>query len=379
MVSEPYQATFPRKEQSLDLRTQQDGKTLKPVILKLIDRQNLGFREAQESIRLIMSGNATNSQIGCFLAALRMKSETVEEVSGFASAMREYSNTIQPKVNGKLLDTCGTGGDKLGTFNISTISMLVAAGSGVSVAKHGNRSASSKCGSADLLEYLGVNINQTPKKVERQIEKVGVGFMFAPVFHPAMKYALKPRKELGIRTVFNILGPLTNPANADVQLLGVYSPKLTEPLARALCKLGVEEAMVVHGVDGMDEISTTGPTIVSWLRNQEIINHRFTPKDFGVEKTSLHKLRSQGVEHSAEITYKVLTGEAEKSHIDIVLVNSMASILISGLSDRFTKAMELARESIESGEAYSKLKNLVKLSGGDLGPLENFENERYLR
>ncbi len=349
--------------------------SLKPLINKVIDGEDLGFREAQESLGLIMSGNATNSQIGCFLAAMRMKKETVEEVSGFASAMREYCKTIQPKVNGKLLDTCGTGGDKLGTFNISTISMFVAAGAGVPIAKHGNRSASGKTGSADLLEHLGLKLNQTPEEVERLIERVGVGFMFAPVFHPAMKHAVSPRKEIGIRTVFNILGPLTNPANADVQLLGVYSDKLTEPMANSLSKLGVEEAMVVHGEDGMDEISTTGPTRVSWLKRGEVKSYSINPNDFGVQRTPLNKLRCEGTMQGAKITYKILVGEADSPQTDIVLVNSAAGIVIAGLSDNFSYAMDLARESIESGKAYNKLKKLVKLSGGDLSTLENLENE----
>jgi anthranilate phosphoribosyltransferase len=352
---------------------------IKNIISKLVDGRNLCFEEARNALRVIMTGKATDAQIGCFLTALRMKKETVEEVSGFASAMREYSNTIKPHVEGRLLDTCGTGGDNLYTFNISTISMFVAAGAGVSIAKHGNRSASSNCGSADLLEYLGVRLNQDPKHVEQQIENIGAGFMFAPAFHPAMKHAIKPRKELGIRTVFNILGPLTNPANASAQLLGVYSPKLTEPIAWSLCKLGIKEAMVVHGLDGMDEISTTAPTRVSWLKNGDVRTFSLNPSAFGVSRTSINNLRSEGVEHGAEIAIRVLMNEAEKSHLDIVLVNSMAGIMISGLADGFGEAKELAMESIRSGCAYNKLKRLVKFSGGDLTTLERFEDERHFR
>ena len=278
-------------------------------------------------------------------------------------------------MNGKLLDTCGTGGDRLNTFNISTISAFVAAGAGVSLAKHGNRSVTSKCGSADLLEHLGLPLGLTPNRVEALIEKVGVGFIYAPVVHPAMKYSLGPRRELGLRTVFNILGPLTNPANANIQLLGVFSSSLTEPMAESLHKLGVEEAMVVHGLDGMDEISTVGETRVSWLRSGEVKTLTLKPKDFGVEKTSLDKLSGAGPEHGSRIAYKVLVGEASKPQSDVVLVNSVAGIKMAGLSDGFTDCMELARESVESGAAYEKLRSLVKCSGGDLSRLEVYENE----
>ncbi|MFC1802824.1 anthranilate phosphoribosyltransferase [Thermoproteota archaeon] len=349
--------------------------SLKPVIGKLVDGIDLGFEEAQESMRLIMSGLATDSQIGCLLTALRMKGETVDEVSGLASAMREYCQRIKPMVDGKLLDTCGTGGDKLNTFNISTIAAFVAAGAGVSIAKHGNRSVTSKCGSADVLEQLGLRLDLSPKEVEKLIEKVGIGFIYAPVFHPAMKFAVGPRRELGIRTVFNVLGPLTNPANASIQLLGVYSPRLLEPMAKSLQNLRVEEAMVVHGMDGMDEISTVGETRVSWLQDCEVRTINIKPKDFGVRRTSLEKLRSDSPEHGAEIAYKVLVGSAEEPQMDVVLVNSVAGIKMAGLSDGFADGMELARESIESGAAYKKLRMLVKLSGGDLSRLEDFEDE----
>lgn len=348
--------------------------SLKPVLQKLVGGSSLDFSEAQESMRLIMSGEATDAQIGCFLTALRMKGETVEEVSGFASAMREYCQMINPKVNGRLLDTCGTGGDRVNTFNISTISAFVAAGAGVSLAKHGNRSVTSKCGSADVLEHLGLKLDLSPLKVKELIEKVGVGFMFAPVFHPAMKHAIGPRRELGVRTVFNILGPLTNPANASAQLLGVYSPELTEPMAKTLQKLGVDEAMVVHGLDGLDEISTVGTTQVSWLMDGEVKTVLFNPRDFGVSKAPLGKLKGEGPEHSSEIVYKVLTGEAESQKTDVVLVNSVAGIKMAGLSDGFMDGLELARESIESGAAYNKLRKLVKCSGGDLTILEKYED-----
>lgn len=348
--------------------------SLKLVIRKLVDGMSLGFEEAKESMRIIMSGNATDAQIGSFLTALRMKGETVDEVSGFASAMRDFCQKISPKVDGKLLDTCGTGGDKLSTFNISTISAFVAAGAGVTIAKHGNRSVTSKCGSADVLEYLGLPLELSPRAVEALIEKVGVGFIYAPVFHPAMRHAIGPRRELGLRTVFNVLGPLTNPADADIQLLGVYSPSLTEPIAESLHRLGVEEAMVVHGLNGMDEISTIGETRVSWLHDGEVETLTMSPKDFGVERTTLDRLYGAGPGHGARIVYNVLVGEAETPQMDVVLVNSVAGIKMAGLSDGFTDGMELARESVESGAAYKKLRDLVRHAGGDLSRLEAYED-----
>ena len=223
-------------------------------IQKLIEGSNLTYDESGEIMREIMSEKATSSQTAAFLTALRMKGEAVEELIAFASVMRTHCRQIRPHVHGRLVDTCGTGGDKIKTFNVSTAAAFVIAGAGVAVAKHGNRAVTSKSGSADVLEKLGLNLNVEPEATQDIIEKVGIGFMFAPAFHPAMKYAAEPRREIGIRTVFNILGPLTNPACANAQLLGVYDPKLTTPMAYALKKLGCEEAMVVHGLDGLDEI-----------------------------------------------------------------------------------------------------------------------------
>ena len=239
---------------------------IKENIKKLVNGADLTHEESAASMKEIMSGEATNTQIGAFLTALRMKGETSNEITAFTSVMKQYCNQISPTVKGRLVDTCGTGGDKIKTFNISTTAAFVVAGADVAVAKHGNRSVTSKCGSADVLEMLGLNLSIVPEDVERAIEEVGVGFMFAPAFHPAMKYAIGPRREVGIRTVFNVLGPLTNPADANAQLLGVYDPRLTEPLANSLKSLGSEEAMVVHGLNGLDEISTIGKTRVSWLK-----------------------------------------------------------------------------------------------------------------
>lgn len=348
--------------------------SLKPVIVKLVDGQDLCFDEARDAMRIIMAGKASDAQIGCILTALRMKGEKVEEVAGFASAMKEYCQRITPKVNGRLLDTCGTGGNKFQAFNISTISAFVAAGAGVVIAKHGNRSYTSKCGSADVLEALGYRLDLSPSEVERLIEKVGVGFMYAPVFHPAMKHAIGPRQELGIKTVFNILGPLTNPADANTQLLGVHSPELTESMAFSLRTLGIEEAMVVHGYGGMGEISTAGSTRVSSLQDGQVKTTDVKPGDFGVNEAPLAKLRGGTPEQGARVAYKVLVGEAEKPQMDVVLVNSSAGIKMAGLADSLKHGMELARESIDSGRAYCKLREMVRMSGGNLSRLEQLEH-----
>src|SRR3990170_3089046 len=257
---------------------------IRESIQKLADRTNLTCEESSEAMIEIMSGKATNAQIAAFLTALRMKGETVEEIAAFAKVMRENCRRIHPTVNGRLLDTCATGGDKIKTFNVSTVSAFIIAGTGIAVAKHGNRSVTSRCGSADVLEQLGFNLKMKPQQVQDSIEQAGIGFMFAPAFHPAMKYAVEPRREIGIRTVFNILGPLTNPASANAQLLGVYDPKLTTPIAYALKKLGCEEAMVVHGLDGLDEISTVGRTAIAWLKEGEVATLETAPRDFGVKQ-----------------------------------------------------------------------------------------------
>ncbi len=325
----------------------------------------------------IMSGGATSTQIAAFLTALRMKGEKVAEITALTEVMKEFCNRIRPRVDGRLVDTCGTGGDKIKTFNISTTAAFVVAGAGVPVAKHGNRSVTSKCGSADVLEKLGLNLNLEPKEVESAIETVGIGFMFAPAFHPAMKYAIGPRREIRIRTVFNVLGPLTNPANADAQLLGVYDPKLIEPLAYALKSLGCREAMVVHGLDGLDEISTIGKTAVAWLKEGKVKVLEVTPEDFGVKPTSAEEIKGTTVEESGEITFKILNGyfDNDDPKADIVLVNASAAIIIGGKAEDFHGAMELARESISSGAAYKKLKALVKASNGNTSRLEELESK----
>jgi anthranilate phosphoribosyltransferase len=344
-------------------------------IQTLVEGTSLSLEESQQTMREIMSGQATNAQIAAFLTALRMKGETVEELVAFAQVMRESSLRIHPKVQGRLLDTCGTGGDKLKTFNISTASAFVVAGAGVAIAKHGNRSVTSKSGSADVLERIGVNLNLEPDAVKTAIEQVGVGFMFAPAFHPAMKYAVVPRKELGIRTVFNLLGPLTNPACANAQLLGVYDAKLTAPVANALNLLGCVEAMVVHGLDGIDEVSTLGQTAISHLKNGEIHTFQISPKELGVKQAKLADLLGGSPEDNARTLIRILNGSCPQSDpkVEIVLANCAAGLVVGGKTESLKEGLEVARESIQSGAAYAKLETLVKLSGGDLSKLEELE------
>ncbi len=346
-------------------------------IQELIDGANLTFEEAQGVMREVMSGEATNAQIAAFLAALRMKGETVEELIAFAAVMREHCRRIHPSVQGRLVDTCGTGGDKIKTFNISTAAAFVVAGAGVAIAKHGNRSVTSKSGSADVLEQLGLNLKMEPEAVQATIEQVGVGFMFAPAFHPAMKYAIQPRKEIGIRTVFNVLGPLTNPASANAQLLGVYDAELTAPMAYALKKLGCEEAMVVHGLDGLDEISTIGKTAVAWLKEGEVATMEITPEDFGVKQARIADVKGTTPSESAEILFTILNGHCaiDDPKTETVLVNSAAGIIVGGKAEDFSYGMEVARKSIKSGAAYKKLKTLIRASGGDLSKLEELESK----
>jgi anthranilate phosphoribosyltransferase len=336
-------------------------------IQKLIDGTDLTLQESGEIMCEVMAGKATNSQTAAFLTALRMKGESVEELIAFTSVMRSNCCTIHPKVQGRLVDTCGTGGDKIKTFNVSTAAAFVIAGAGVSVAKHGNKAVTSKSGSADVLEKLGLNINLEPKTV-------GVGFMFAPTFHPAMKYAAETRREIGIRTVFNVLGPLTNPACANAQLFGVYDSKLVVPMAFTLERLGCVEAMVVHGLDGLDEISTIGKTIIAHLKKGNVTKLEFVPSNFGVKTASVADLQSSTPEESAEIIFKILGGKTvDDAKAEIVLVNSAAGIIVGGKAENFVEGMEKARESIESGNAYNKLRGLIKASGGNFKKLEELE------
>jgi len=348
---------------------------IKEAIQLLVNRKELPFEVAQQSMREIMGGEATPSQVGAFLTALRMKGETAEEITAFAIVMRENAVRISPKVDGRTVDTCGTGGDQLKTFNVSTTSALAAAGSGVTIAKHGNRSVTSKCGSADVLEAVGVNLNAPPSTVQGAIENVGIGFMFAPAFHPAMKNAVVPRREIGIRTVFNILGPLTNPANANAQVLGVYDPNLVEPLAKVLQKLGTEEALVVHGLDGLDEISTIGKTKLAWVKDGEIVNKQITPQDLHLRQAKSAEISGFDIDQSARLMINILQGkEAETSgRFQMVLANAAAAIVVGGKANDLAAGVEEARKSISSGHAYEKLKDLIEFTNGDQSKLERFE------
>jgi len=326
---------------------------LKSVIAKLADGNNLSEQEIMAAMKCIMEGNATLAQIGAFMAGLRIKGETIEEITGCAKVMREKAEKIIPKVS-YCIDTCGTGGDGSNTFNISTAAAIVAAAGGVYVAKHGNRSMSSKCGSADVLEALGINISLTPDQVRGSIEKVGIGFMFAQAFHKSMKHAAGPRKELGIKTIFNILGPLTNPANAGGQILGVFDTKLTEPLANVLLNLGVERAMVIHGSDGMDEITITGTTKVSEVRDGKVINYHLNPEDYGFKIAVKEDLIGGDSQINADIIISIFSGEKGPKR-DILLLNAAAALYVGKVAASIEEGIKIATEIIDSGRAMLKL------------------------
>jgi anthranilate phosphoribosyltransferase len=349
---------------------------IQEYIQKLVEGNSLSFNESTQIMHEIITGKTTNAQTGALLTALRIKGESTEELFAFANVMKNHCLQIKPHVQGKLVDTCGTGGDRVKTFNVSTTAAFVIAGAGIPVAKHGNRAVTSKSGSADVLERLGLNLAMSPNDVQEAIEKVGIGFMFAPAFHPAMRFATQPRKEMGIRTVFNLLGPLTNPANATGQLLGVYDLKLVMPIAEVLDKLGCREAMVVHGLDGLDEISTLGKTCIVHLKHGQIHQLDVSPEFFGVKQVEASNLKVSNVDDSAKTIQTILKGKNLKNpKTEMVLVNSAAGIIVGGKADDFTEAMQIARESILSGAAYDKLKELIRVSGGNLQTLEELETQ----
>ncbi len=320
---------------------------------KFVDGHEVDRDEARGAMAAIMSGACTPAQIGAFLVALRMRGETVEQISGFAEAMRESCVRITTR-HENVVDTCGTGGDALDTFNISTAAALVTAAAGVPVAKHGNRSVSSRCGSADVLAELGVRIDLEPQEVEKCLDQHLIGFLFAPSHHPAMKHAIGPRRELGLRTVFNILGPLTNPAGARRQLLGVFDPALTEVLAETLGALGSERALVVHGLDGMDELSTTGTTRVSELRDGGVETFEVTPEQFGFERATAQDLVGGDPAESARGLLDALSGEPSPAR-DIVALNAGGAIYVGGRVDSIEEGIALATEAIESRAALDTL------------------------
>jgi len=334
---------------------------LKNYIKRIVERKNLSREEAGLAMDTIMKGEATPSQIAAFITALRMKGETADEITGLAEKMREHAINIYPKQK-NLVDTCGTGGDLSGTFNISTVAALVAAGAGVPIAKHGNRSVSSHCGSADVLEALGVKIDLEPKKVEACINEIGIGFIFAPNSHQAMKFAMPSRKEIGIRTVFNILGPLTNPAKASAQVLGVFHPSLTELMVKVLRNLGTKHALVIHGLDGLDEMSISGKTKISELKNGKIKTFELSPKDIGLAKGKKSDLLGGSANENAAIALGVLKGEEKGAKRNCVLLNAGAAIYVSGKANTIKEGIKLAAEAIDSGAAYKKLEELVKFT-----------------
>jgi anthranilate synthase/phosphoribosyltransferase len=330
---------------------------IKEAIGKVMSGEDLSGEEAEAVMGQIMAGEATPAQIGAFLTALRLKGETVEEITGCARAMRRSAIPVRPQRR-DLMDTCGTGGDKTGTFNISTTAAFVVAGAGLAVAKHGNRSVSSHCGSADVLEALGINLELTPEQVAHCIDEVGIGFLFAPRLHPAMKHAIGPRREMGIRTIFNILGPLTNPAGATRQIMGVYDPSLTSPLAQVLGKLGAQAAFVVHGADGLDELSTTGINRVSHLRDGWVKDFALDPAELGLPEARLEDLRGGTAQENAQITQAILAGEHGPRR-DVVLLNAAVALVAGGMAGDFEEGLQQAAEAIDSGRAREKLEGLV--------------------
>jgi anthranilate phosphoribosyltransferase len=333
---------------------------IRDAIEKLVNRVNLSETETVDVMNQIMTGEATPLQVAAFLTALRMKGETVEEITGAARVMREKAHRVS--VGAKtVLDTCGTGGDQKGTFNISTTAAFVLAGAGVNVAKHGNRSVSSQSGSADVLGALGVKVDASKERVEQCIAKIGIGFLFAPLLHEAMKYAVQPRRDIGIRTIFNILGPLTNPAMATHQLIGIYNGELVAMIAHVLNNLGSVRAMVVHGLEGMDEISLCGPTKVAELRDGKVKEYTIEPEQFGLKRCRLEELHGGSADQSAAIVRGVLDGKPGPAR-DVVLLNSAAALYVGASATTIQDGFRLAAESIDSGKARQKLEQLVEMT-----------------
>ena len=332
---------------------------IKEAINLVIQDISLSEAEMAECMTEIMEGRATDAQIGAFLTAIRIKGETIEEITGAARIMREKATKILAPEG--IIDTCGTGGDLSNTFNISTAAAIVVAASGIPVAKHGNRSVSSQSGSADLLEALGVKVELSPDRVEKCLFETNFGFLFAPLFHPAMKFAIGPRREISIRTIFNILGPITNPADAKRQLVGVFSSRLTELLASVLGNLGAVDAMVVHGEDGLDEITNCSATKVSRYRDKAVENFYIMPEDYGFKLADITDLAGGDKKENAGIIYSIFNN-VDSPKRDIVLLNAAAAIVVSGHTDDFGTAKEIAEESIRSGKAAKKLEEIINVT-----------------
>ncbi|RMG84905.1 MAG: anthranilate phosphoribosyltransferase [Candidatus Dadabacteria bacterium] len=346
------------------------------MIHKVVEGQDLTEGEMIEAMEAIMGGEATHAQMAAFLTALRIKGETIEEITGAARVMREHATPIRveprkevltldrDEINVEyesILDTCGTGGDDTNTFNISTTTALVVAAAGVRVAKHGNRAVSSRCGSADVLEALGVNLDVTPEVVETCIREIGIGFLYAPLLHSAMRHVAPVRREMGIRTIFNVLGPLTNPAGASRQVLGVYRKDLTGKLARVLQRLGSERAFVVHGSDGLDEITITGPTHVAELRNGQVEEFEITPEEFGLSSAPPESIHGGNAQENARIVRGILEGEKGPRR-DVVVLNAGAALLVAGATKDLMWGIRMAQDAIDSGRALQKLAQLVEIT-----------------
>ncbi len=336
---------------------------IKEAIGKVVKGADLTEKEMIQVMNEVMGGTASPAQIAAFITALRLKGETVDEITGAARVMREKATTIDVDAT-NIVDTCGTGGDETGTFNISTAAAFVVAGCGITVAKHGNRSVSSKSGSADVLRSLGVNIEAEVETVEECLRDVGIGFLFAPLLHGAMKYAAPVRRDIGIRTLFNILGPLTNPAGARRQVLGVYDPILTDFLAKVLFNLGSEHAIVVSGEDGLDEITLTDQTKVSELKDGEIKTYHISPDEFGLERCVPEDLKGGGPDENARIILDILNGKKGPQR-DVVLFNAAAGVVASGIADTLEEGLAQARGAVDSGEALIKLEKLIEITKGE--------------
>lgn len=331
---------------------------MKTFLETVLNGKNLSQEEAYKAMEFIMEGKANDCQIAAFLAALKMKGETADEISGFSRAMLDKSVKVKSRYP-DLVDTCGTGGDGLYTFNISTTAAFIAAGAGVQIAKHGNRSVSSRSGSADVLEELGVNINLECSDVSRCLDSIGIGFIFAPRAHTAMKYVARARKDMGIRTVFNILGPITNPAQANGRVLGVFDEKLIDIISGALKKLDVERAFVVSGEEGLDEFSVSGRSMVAELKDGRITKYIFDPAELGFKKSAISDLKGGDSKENAKILIDILTGRQKGPKRDSALINAAAAIVSGKKADTLKEALELAVSSIESGRAYNKLTDLI--------------------
>ena len=336
---------------------------IREAIAKVVTGTDLQEQEMIQVMQEIMTGEATDAQIGSFITALRMKGETIDEIVGAVRVMREKATFVDTGVNTAagevLMDIVGTGGDGSGTFNVSTTTSFVVAGAGLTVAKHGNRAISSKCGSADVLEALGVNLSMAPDKVGECIRSVGIGFLFAPMMHGAMKYAIGPRREIGIRTIFNILGPMTNPAGANVQLTGVFAPELTETLARVLLRLGMKRTLVVWGEGNMDEMTVTGTTQVADAHDGKVETYTVTPEDVGLRRAEFAEIRGGATPQESAAQVREVLGGKQSAKLDMVLLNSGAALMAGGKADSLRQGVDLAREVIQSGAALAKLEQLV--------------------